>query len=81
MSSKKKKNYFDRFVNDAPEKYANCDVKRLLTQKGVFLILTALQDIAPGSEIRYLQFQKLSFDPIPPGGGDFIAPGKIFGSP
>ena len=78
LELKKKKNYFDRFVNDAPEKYANCDVKRLLTQKGVFLILTALQDIAPGSEIRYLQFQKLYFDPIPPRGGGLYCSWKNF---
>ena len=58
----KERIYFHRFVNDAPGKNANCDVKRVLTQKGVFLILTALQDIVPGSEIRYLQFKKFYFN-------------------
>ena len=42
-----------RYINDAPEKYANCKIKKIINQGRPHLILVAKKDIPMNTELRY----------------------------
>ena len=45
---------FDRYVNDAPQKFSNAVMKRHVIKDNVFLALFAIRQIKSGTEIRYV---------------------------
>lgn len=42
-----------RYINDAPEKYANCKIEKIINQGRPHLILVAKKDIPMNTELRY----------------------------